>query len=118
MAHTFSFLITLPNMRDTASSRRKRGLVIAAVTIVAETVALLLRTGRPGGNIVVRCREGHVFTTFWIPGVSVKALRLGWWRVQHCPVGRHWSLMTPVNASQLSNSERRSAHQHHDIRLP
>jgi hypothetical protein len=105
-------------MRKNTSSRRKRGILIAAATILAETVGLLLRTGRPGGNVVVRCREGHLFTTLWIPGLSVKALRLGWWRVQRCPIGHHWSLVTPVNESQLSEAERRSAHEHHDIRLP
>jgi hypothetical protein len=105
-------------MRENTSSRRKRGLFIAAATIAAETVGLLLRTGRPGGNIVVRCRAGHLFTTLWIPGVSVKALRLGLWRVQRCPVGHHWSLVTPVNASSLGNKQLRSAHAHHDVRLP
>jgi hypothetical protein len=105
-------------MRENTSSRRKRGLLIAAVTLLAEAVGLLLRTGRPGGHIVVRCREGHLFTTLWIPGVSVKALRLGWWRVQRCPVGHHWSLVTPVNESTLGGRERRSAREHHDVPVP
>jgi len=29
-------------------------------------------------DTVVRCRAGYLFTTWWIPGVSVKAVRLGW----------------------------------------
>jgi hypothetical protein len=109
-------------MRETApshaSSKRKRGLVIAAVLTVAEVIGLWRRTGRPGGNIVVRCRAGHLYTTLWIPGISVKAARLGWWRFQRCPVGHHFSLVTPVDESQLSDAERHSAHEHHDIRLP
>jgi hypothetical protein len=105
-------------MRETAPSKRKRGVAIAALLTLAEALGLLLRTGKPGGNIVVRCRAGHLFTTLWIPGISVKALRLGWWRVQRCPVGYHWSLVTPVNESQLTDTERRSAHEHHDLRLP
>jgi hypothetical protein len=48
----------------------------------------------------------------------VKALRLGWWRFQHCPVGHHWSLVTPVNLAQLSSGEQRTAREHHDIRVP
>jgi len=28
-------------------------------------------------DTVVRCQAGHLFTTWWIPGVSVKAVRLG-----------------------------------------
>lgn len=102
----------------TTSSKRKRGLIILVTTILAEIAGLWLRTGRPGGNLVVRCQQGHFFTTIWIPGVSVKALRLGLWRVQRCPVGHHWSLVTPVNTKALSDGERRSAHEHQDVRLP
>ena len=32
--------------------------------------------GPDGRNVVVRCRQGHLFTTIWIPGGSLKALRL------------------------------------------
>jgi len=48
----------------------------------------------------------------------VKSLRLIWWRFQYCPVGRHWSLVTPVNEADLTKSERKSARAHQDIRLP
>jgi hypothetical protein len=105
-------------MRSDKSSKRKRAGIFATTMILAEAVGVWLRTGRPGGNIVVRCRQGHVFTTLWVPGVSVKALRLGLWRVQRCPVGGHWSLVTPVRESALSGGERRLARQHHDIRVP
>jgi hypothetical protein len=101
-----------------SSSKRKRGGIIAVAVILAETIGLWLRTGRVGGNIVVRCGQGHLFTTLWIPAASVKSLRLGWWRVQRCPVGHHWSLVTPVNEAELSEADRRAAHEHHDIRLP
>jgi len=70
-----------------------------------------------GGKLIVRCREGHTFTTFWFPGVSFKALRLGWWRYQRCPVGRHWSLITPVRESDLTEEERRDACSRSDIPL-
>jgi hypothetical protein len=66
----------------------------------------------------VRCRDGHLFTTLWIPGVSLKSLKLGWWRFQYCPVGRHWSLVTPVNEAALSKAERRRTGRRHDIPLP
>ena len=71
-----------------------------------------------GGNLVVRWREGHLFRTLWIPGVSLKALRLGWWRVQRCPVGKHWSVVTPVKESELSRHQRWTANRHTDIRVP
>ncbi len=106
--------------RRGAGGRRgglRRPLIIAAALLL-ETVPTWLRTHRIAGNFVVRCREGHLFTTIWVPGASVKALRLGLWRFQRCPVGNHWSLVTPVRESELSESELRSAHEHNDIRLP
>jgi hypothetical protein len=98
-------------------ARRRTGLIVAGAMLV-ETAGLWLRARRIGGNVVVRCREGHLFTTLWIPGASVKSLRLVAWRFQRCPVGRHWSLVTPVDESTLTEDERRSAHEHHDFPLP
>ena len=71
-----------------------------------------------GGRIVVRCRQGHLFTTLWIPGVTVKAVRLVWWRVQRCPVGPHWSIVTPVRESELSALDRQRASRHRDVPIP
>jgi hypothetical protein len=59
-----------------------RPLGIIALAVAAETVALKLRAGRLGGNVVVRCGQGHLFMTLWIPGGSLKSLRFGWWRFQ------------------------------------
>jgi hypothetical protein len=86
--------------------------------MLVETAGLWLRARRIGGNVIVRCRAGHLFTTIWIPAASVKSLRLGLWRVQRCPVGRHWSLVTPVKEADLTEAERRFAREHHDIPLP
>lgn len=97
---------------------RRRAARIAAVALLVETVGVWLRTRRLGGKLIVRCRAGHLFTTIWIPAASVKSLRLGLWRVQRCPVGRHWTLVTPVNESDLSEDERRFAREHQDIPLP
>jgi len=71
-----------------------------------------------GPNTVVRCRLGHVFTTMWIPGVSFKAVRLGWARFQRCPVGRHWSVVRPVDPDELTAAEKLSAAHHRDVRIP
>ena len=107
---------------DSSSDRQRRGrrraARIAVVAVLFETAVLWLRARRLGGNVVVRCREGHLFTTLWIPGVSVKALRLGPWRVQRCPIGRHWTVVTPTREAKLSDEERIEARAHHDIRLP
>jgi hypothetical protein len=101
--------------------RRRRGrrpVQIAVVGALLEALPLWLRGYRFGGRVVVRCRQDHVFTTIWIPGASVKALRLGWWRFQRCPVGHHWSLVTPVRRSDLTWRERRFASRHEDLPVP
>lgn len=36
------------------------------------------------GDTIVRCSHGHLFTTTWIVGSSVKAVRLGPKRYQRC----------------------------------
>lgn len=96
--------------------RKLRRLITAA--LMFEALPLWLRGYGLGGNVVVRCRSGHLFTTIWIPGVSVKALRLGWWRFQRCPVGKHWSIVTPVRQAELNALEQISARKRTDVRLP
>jgi hypothetical protein len=107
--------------QKTGQSNRRRTvtLAVAAVAAVAiETIGMRLRGYRVGANVVVRCRAGHLFTTIWIPAVSLKSLKLGWWRFQRCPVGHHWSLVTPVRESDLTEEQTREAREHHDIRIP
>lgn len=79
---------------------------------------MALRDLPTGTNVVVRCKQGHLFTTTWLPGVSLKAVRLGRDRFQRCPVGHHWSTVRRVPESELSDDERRTAAEHHDIRIP
>jgi hypothetical protein len=100
------------------SGRRRKAAVLGFLAFLVEAVTVWSRAGRPGGNVVVRCRDGHVYTTIWIPGVSVKSVRLGPWRIQRCPVGGHWSIVTPVRESDLRPWQRRSARAHKDIRVP
>jgi len=87
--------------------------VIAGGTLVARRLGYKL-----GVNTIVRCRQGHLFTTIWIPGVKLKGLDLGVARFQWCPVGRHWTLVTPVRESDLTDEERSIAAEHHDTRIP
>jgi hypothetical protein len=98
--------------------RRRRAGRVGVVAFLFEAAGLWLRAGRLGGNVVVRCRSGHLYTTIWIPGMSVKSLRLGLWRLQRCPVGAHWSIVTPVREPDLTWRERRTARARRDIRLP
>ena len=98
---------------------RRKAVLAAVVVTLLEAIVLARRRGYLiGADTVVRCRSGHLFTTMWIPGGSLKAVRLGWWRFQRCPVGKHWSLVTPVVASDLTDDESRDAGQFHDVRVP
>jgi hypothetical protein len=87
-------------------------------SVLLETIPLWVRGYGVGGNVVARCRDGHLFTTIWIPGASLKSLRVGWWRFQHCPVGHHWSIVTAVRRADLSEEEWRLASEIKDIRIP
>jgi hypothetical protein len=50
--------------------------------------------------------------------VSFKSVRLGRWRLQRCPVGSHWTLVTPVKPLDLTEDELRGARAHRDVRIP
>lgn len=100
-------------------TRTRLAVLIAAATGYAIGTAIARRRGyNMGGNVIVRCRRGHLFTTIWLPGVSLKSVRLGWWRLQRCPVGGHWTIVTPVDPASLADDVRRDAEAHRDIRIP
>jgi hypothetical protein len=71
-----------------------------------------------GGETVVRCSKGHLFTTRWIPGSSFKAVRLGYKRYQRCPVCGRWRTVLPVADAELTDEDRRTAAEHDTGRLP
>ena len=95
-------------------------VVVVGVAVWLPTIWMRRRGMKSRGtsDVVVRCSRGHLFTTIWVPGVSLKSVRLGTVRVQHCPVGRHWSKVSPVPIDQLSDAERIEAARVHDIHLP
>jgi len=96
-------------------------IAIAVVVIVLVISAIAgRRAGYSGlgGDTVVTCSKGHLFTTVWVPGVSLKSIRLGFARFQYCPVGRHWGLVTPVRDCDLTEEDKRIAAEHHDARIP
>ena len=84
------------------STPKRVAIAAGAASVLLEATVLRRRGQGFGGRTVVRCRDGHVFTTLWIPGVSVTSLRFGPWRYQRCPVGHHWSLVTPVDRVTVS----------------
>lgn len=103
------------------SSKRTRRLVITGGVLTGYAVATAVALSRGykfGLNVPVRCRAGHLFTTVWIPGASVKSLRLGPWRAQWCPVGRHFTLVTLLKDADMTEAERSFAAAHHDVLVP
>lgn len=102
------------------SKRTQRLLVLGAVAggYAAGTVWAVRRGYSFGRDATVRCADGHLFRTLWIPGVSVKSLRLGLWRVQWCPVGSHVSLVRLLKPSDLTGQMRQAAARYRDLPLP
>jgi hypothetical protein len=107
--------VTLPTPRRRPGSR---SLVLALAGLAGFTLAARRLGYGFGTHTVVRCRRGHLFTTIWLPGVKLKALDLGIARIQRCPVGEHWSLVTPVREANLTRGERRFARAHRDVPIP
>jgi hypothetical protein len=102
-----------------SARRRLATLIVAGALVAVEAVVVGRRRGSWCSTATpVRCRSGHLFTTTWIPGVSLKALKLGWWRLQRCPVGRHFALVTPLEVAALTDEQRRLAAATKDRRIP
>jgi hypothetical protein len=95
-----------------------RRILFIVAAVLVEVVPVWRRGYGVGGSVIVRCRRGHLFTTLWLPGISITSLRLGWWRLQRCPVGGHWSLVTPVRRADLTADELRAASETRDKMLP
>jgi hypothetical protein len=93
------------------SPRRSiRVLVLVGVGVVVANVVMRLLGYAIPGRTVVRCSQGHLFTTMWIEGGSLQALRLGpTLRYQWCPTCRHGRLVRPVKDADLSDDDRREA---------
>ena len=106
------------NSGASARGRRRKRLAIVAAGVLAETIPLWRHGYGIGGKVVVRCGKGHLFTTIWLPGASLKSFRLGSRRFQYCPVGRHWSLVHLVRKSDLSARQLRAANKRSDMRIP
>jgi hypothetical protein len=107
-----------PAVRGGQHKRVWRTAAILAVTIAVETAFMRRRGYSIGFSAVVRCREGHLFTTIWIPGASLKAVRLGTLRLQFCPVGRHFTVVRPLKDAEITDEVLEIAREHRDVRVP
>ena len=106
-------------MQDNGATAVTIVLMLALVGVAAYLIMRIAANYRQGnGEVVVRCKDGHLFTTVWIPGVSFKAIRLGPIRFQYCPVGEHWAWVKPVDPDELNPAERRFAARHRDRPIP
>ena len=91
--------------------------VVLLIAVAAGVMFLwLLASARcagdePGPEVAVRCVARHVFTTAWAPAGAV---RPGQIRLRYCPVGEHWTLVTPVRREDLTLAEQWSARHYHD----
>jgi len=88
-------------------------LVLVAGVVIAGRLNMFRRFDRP-----VRCSDGHLFTTIWIPGASLKAVRLGRRRVQRCPVGGHWTMVTSIDSQNACAADLEVAASTHDLKVP
>ena len=66
----------------------------------------------------VWCKDGHLFTTIWIPLGSLKAIRWFDRRYQYCPVGHPFTAVFPVKTSNADEGDLERAALVHDIRIP
>ena len=102
-----------------ADVRRVVTTILIAAGVATGGTLIARRLGyNLGTNTLVRCRQGHVFTTIWIPGVKLKEIDLVIARIQRCPIGQHWSLVVPVREQDLSSTELQFAREHHDVPIP
>jgi hypothetical protein len=93
-------------------------LVIFAVVAIRVGRMSRLRGYRFGRDVIVRCRDGHLFMTTWIPGVSFKAIRLGLVRIQYCPVCDHSTTVRLMRDEDLTPAERLTASRRRDNGVP
>jgi hypothetical protein len=92
--------------------------VIVVVAVVGAQAGQRRGYSGLGGQTIVRCSKGHLFTTLWVVGSSLKAVRLGDRRIQRCPVCEAWRIVAPVPDVELTEDDRRTAAAHHDTSLP
>jgi len=93
-------------------------VVLVWVILVMIPTAIIFNKGlRFGKNVVVRCSANHLYTTMWIPSVSLKAFRWGFRRYQYCPVGKHWAWISQLRGPELTFEAIAEASKTHDIRI-
>ncbi|HEY7271842.1 MAG TPA: hypothetical protein VH502_03835 [Actinoplanes sp.] len=95
-------------------------LAVVILAVVATRAARMSRSQgyRFGRDVIVRCRDGHLFTTTWLPMMSFKAIRIGLVRIQHCPVGNNVTAVRLMRDEDLTPAQRLEAGRHQDSGVP
>ncbi|GAA6525385.1 hypothetical protein [Intrasporangium sp. DVR] len=85
-----------------------------------ETIYAATEVGRAGEGFVViaRCARGGLFETLWVPGASLRAIRLGRYRIMRCPVHDRVEVVHVVDPATLTPQERAAAASHPAGRIP
>jgi len=89
-------------------------VILLSIGAVLGWMVAAARRRRPGTTVVVRCLGGHVFTTEWAPSGLFRPLGPVPVRPQHCPVGDHWTVVTPVRPEDLTLGEWQVARRYHE----
>ena len=82
--------------------------VLIILAIIGVTAVMLGRRGSGGDgysadrDVIVRCRDGHLFTTIWIPFMSLKAIRFGPVRFQYGFVNLKWPRFSSLSWPRLA----------------
>jgi hypothetical protein len=85
-------------------------IVVAALLAFAVGAMVASRKGfKRDGEVVARCRQGHLFTTVWVGRFSWRQLDLGFAKIQRCPVDGRLTVVRPADVSALTPEQKRAA---------
>jgi len=85
-------------------------IVVVGLLAFAAGAAIASRKGfKRNGEVIARCRQGHLFTTVWVGRFTWRQLDLGFARIQRCPVDGRLTVVRPVDVFELTAEEKRAA---------
>jgi hypothetical protein len=67
---------------------------------------------------IMRCPDGHLFETPFLPFASFKAVRTPRGRYQRCPVDGRWGLMDLQPTAELTPEQLAEAHEQRTTPIP
>jgi hypothetical protein len=121
--------LTTTRVRCSLDDEQVAGLPLAVINSSSpdgEVDFSPVRPFRPGisvggfsaGVVIVRCARGGLFEDLWIPMASLKAIRLGPFRIQRCPVHNRVEIVQQVDPATLTDAELAQAARYPAGRIP